>query len=164
MRSRISRQVYISGIWWFTTPTLMMEMEEISATLILNSTLIFLIAPENFNAFIRLESLKSYMITSKFLVSRCDKENRTYQWIRWNMINQRCRIRNSLRGSNGTEVKSRKGGGGETRRDNTYFKQFTAIGLFKGDLQLLRDTPEAQLSRGRWCLSFLKEINSLWAS
>jgi hypothetical protein len=57
-------------------------------------------------------------------------------------------IRNILRGSNGIEVKSRWGRG-QTGSDNTYFKQFAAIGLFKGDLQLLRGALEPQLSRAR---------------
>jgi hypothetical protein len=46
------------------TLTLLMKTEEISETLVLNSTLTWLIAREYFSTFIHYESLKSYKNTS----------------------------------------------------------------------------------------------------
>jgi hypothetical protein len=52
----------ISDKWPSTTSTLMVEAKEISETLVFSSTLIRLIALEDFSIFIRRESLKSYKI------------------------------------------------------------------------------------------------------
>jgi hypothetical protein len=43
----------------------MMETEEISDTLVFISTLTLLFTPDNFNAFIRRESLKSYVVMTE---------------------------------------------------------------------------------------------------
>jgi hypothetical protein len=51
---------YISEAWLFTTLTLMKEMEDISDTLVFNSTLTWLIAREDFSIIIRPESSESY--------------------------------------------------------------------------------------------------------
>jgi hypothetical protein len=51
--------MYISNIWSFTTSTLMMAAEEISETLVSNSTSTQQITQEDFSTFIHREGLKS---------------------------------------------------------------------------------------------------------